>query len=57
MPSLEVIEADLRIASEILEWESGDIFGHVGARLPDGEGIACKAFRPASAKRASRRAA
>ncbi len=48
MPSLKVIEADLRIASDILEWESGDIFGHVGARLPGGEGIACKAFRPAS---------
>lgn len=49
MPSLKVIEADLRIASDILEWESGDIFGHVGARLPGGEDIACKAFRPASA--------
>lgn len=43
------LEADLRIASEILEWEFGDVFGHVGVRLPGGDGIACKAFRPASA--------
>jgi ribulose-5-phosphate 4-epimerase/fuculose-1-phosphate aldolase len=46
------LEADLRIASEILEWEMGDIFGHVGVRLPDGSGVACKAFRPASATEA-----
>ncbi|HSR55199.1 MAG TPA: class II aldolase/adducin family protein [Alphaproteobacteria bacterium] len=45
---IEQLEADLRIASEILEWETGDIYGHVGVRLPGGEGIACKAFRPAS---------
>jgi len=49
MTSLDQLEADLRIASDILEWESGDIFGHVGVRLPGGEGVACKAFRPASA--------
>jgi hypothetical protein len=41
------LETDLRLASTILEWESGDIFGHVGVRLPSGEGIACKMFRPA----------
>lgn len=46
--SLTQIEEDLGIACAILEWESGDIFGHVGTRLPDGSGIACKAFRPAS---------
>lgn len=46
--SLTQIEEDLGIACAILEWESGDIFGHVGVRLPDGSGIACKAFRPAS---------
>jgi ribulose-5-phosphate 4-epimerase/fuculose-1-phosphate aldolase len=40
------LEEDLKIASKILEWESGDIFGHVGVRLPGGEGIACKLFRP-----------
>jgi L-fuculose-phosphate aldolase len=49
MTSIGDLEADLRIASDILEWESGDIFGHVGVRLPGGEGVACKAFRPASA--------
>jgi 3,4-dihydroxyphthalate decarboxylase len=41
------LEADLKLASTILEWESGDIFGHVGVRLPSGDGIACKVFRPA----------
>lgn len=46
--SLARIEDDLGIACAILEWESGDIFGHVGVRLPDGSGVACKAFRPAS---------
>jgi ribulose-5-phosphate 4-epimerase/fuculose-1-phosphate aldolase len=49
MTDIKTLEEDLRIASQILEWESGDIFGHVGVRLPDGKGIACKAFRPASA--------
>jgi L-fuculose-phosphate aldolase len=46
--TIKTLEDDLRIASTILEWESGDIFGHVGVRLPDNAGIACKAFRPAS---------
>jgi ribulose-5-phosphate 4-epimerase/fuculose-1-phosphate aldolase len=45
-PELARLEDDLKIASKILEWESGDIFGHVGVRLPGGEGIACKLFRP-----------
>ena len=45
--ALSTLEADLKIASTILEWESGDIFGHVGVRMPGGEGIACKLFRPA----------
>lgn len=45
--SLSTLEADLKIASTILEWESGDIFGHVGVRTPDGAGVACKLFRPA----------
>lgn len=42
------LERDLRIAATILEWESGDIFGHIGVRLSGGKGVACKAFRPAS---------
>lgn len=45
--SLSTLEADLLIASTILEWEAGDIFGHVGVRMPGGEGVACKLFRPA----------
>jgi ribulose-5-phosphate 4-epimerase/fuculose-1-phosphate aldolase len=43
--TIGTLEADLKIASTILEWESGDIFGHVGVRLPGGDGIACKLFR------------
>lgn len=50
--SLAQIEEDLGIACAILEWESGDIFGHVGTRLPDGSGIAVKAFRPVSLEQA-----
>src|SRR6185437_15463678 len=45
--AVAALEADLKLASTILEWESGDIFGHVGVRLPSGDGIACKVFRPA----------
>ena len=44
------LEDDLKLASTILEWESGDIFGHVGVRLPTGEGIACKMFRPSGSE-------
>jgi ribulose-5-phosphate 4-epimerase/fuculose-1-phosphate aldolase len=47
---IATLESDLRLASTILEWEAGDIFGHVGVRLPSGEGIACKMFRPAGQK-------
>lgn len=45
MGELDVIEEDLRIASRILEWEIGDIWGHVGTRLPSGEGVTVKLFR------------
>lgn len=41
------IERDLGIAARILEWEIGDIWGHVGARLPGGRGIAVRMFRRA----------
>jgi len=46
MDSISALESDLRIASKILEWEIGDIWGHVGVRLPGGNGIAVKLFRP-----------
>lgn len=46
-PYKKVLEEDLKIASKILEWEIGDIWGHVGARLPENQGIAVKLFRPA----------
>jgi ribulose-5-phosphate 4-epimerase/fuculose-1-phosphate aldolase len=45
MDSISALESDLRIASKILEWEIGDIWGHVGVRLPDGHGVAVKLFR------------
>jgi len=32
MDSITALEGDLRIASQILEWEIGDIWGHVGVR-------------------------
>jgi ribulose-5-phosphate 4-epimerase/fuculose-1-phosphate aldolase len=39
-------EEELRIGAKILEWEIGDIWGHVGARLPGDNGIAVQMFRP-----------
>src|SRR5688500_9694781 len=38
-------EKELNIAAEILEWEIGDLWGHVGVRLPDDRGIAVRMFR------------
>jgi ribulose-5-phosphate 4-epimerase/fuculose-1-phosphate aldolase len=38
-------ETDLNIAAKILDWEIGDLWGHVGARLPDDRGIAVRMFR------------
>jgi len=45
MSEIEVLEEDLRIGSRILEWEIGDIWGHVGVRLPKNDGVAVKLFR------------
>lgn len=45
MADIDVLEEELRIASSILEWEMGDIWGHVGTRLPESETIAVKVFR------------
>jgi ribulose-5-phosphate 4-epimerase/fuculose-1-phosphate aldolase len=39
------LEQELNIAAKILEWEIGDIWGHVGVRLPDNRGIAVRLFR------------
>src|SRR4030095_7476586 len=44
--SVKMLERDLKIASSILEWEMGDMWGHVGVRLPGGEGIMVKSIRP-----------
>jgi ribulose-5-phosphate 4-epimerase/fuculose-1-phosphate aldolase len=46
--AVKILERDLKIASSILEWEMGDMWGHVGVRLPDGAGIMVKSIRPAS---------
>jgi ribulose-5-phosphate 4-epimerase/fuculose-1-phosphate aldolase len=43
--AIETVEEELRIACKILEWEIGDIWGHVGVRLPDNKGIAVQLFR------------
>jgi len=40
-------EEELRIGCKILEWEIGDIWGHVGVRLPENKGIAVQLFRRA----------
>lgn len=45
--SVKVIEQELNIAAQILEWEIGDIWGHVGCRLPGDRGIAVRMFRRA----------
>lgn len=45
MSSIDELGDDLRIASKILEWEIGDIWGHVGVRVPEDKGIAVKLFR------------
>ncbi len=44
---IKTAEAELNIACKILEWEIGDIWGHVGVRLPDDKGIAVQMFRRA----------
>lgn len=44
---IKIAERELGIACKILEWEIGDIWGHVGVRLPDNKGIAVQMFRPA----------
>lgn len=44
---IEQLEADLRLSTAMLEWEFGDIIGHVGVRLPDNKGIAVKLLRVA----------
>ena len=51
MNDVDILEGDLQTASTILEWEFGDIIGHVGVRLPDGAGIAVKLLRVAQEDR------
>ena len=46
MGKIDLLESDMRIAATILEWEMGDIWGHVGVRVPEEQTIAVKLFRP-----------
>src|ERR1043166_9356122 len=43
-------EQELKIAATILEWEIGDIWGHVGVRLPENKGVAVQMFRRAESE-------
>ena len=47
MRCIKTIEVELHISCKILEWEIGDIWGHVGVRLPENKGIAVQLFRRA----------
>ena len=50
--AIKLAEEELRVGAKILEYEMGDIWGHVGVRLPGDEGIAVQMFRrPESGKR------
>src|SRR2546428_1605208 len=49
--AIKLAEEDLRIAAKILEWEIGDIWGHVGVRLPENNGIAVQLFRRVEGKK------
>jgi L-ribulose-5-phosphate 4-epimerase len=44
--ALRRVEEELTIGAQILEWEIGDIWGHVGVRLPKNQSIAVRMFRP-----------
>jgi ribulose-5-phosphate 4-epimerase/fuculose-1-phosphate aldolase len=43
--AIKLADEELRIGAKILEWEIGDIWGHVGVRLPENKGIAVQMFR------------
>jgi len=45
MNEIDRLKQDLILASTILEWDIGDIWGHVSARLPDGKGFMLKHLR------------
>ena len=45
MGKIDLLESDMRIAATILEWEMGDIWGHVGVRVPEEQTIAVNLFR------------
>lgn len=42
---IKIAEEELKIGAKILQWEIGDLWGHVGTRLPQNQGIAVQMFR------------
>jgi len=42
---IDQLKQELILASSILEWDIGDIWGHVSVRLPDGQGFLLKHLR------------
>lgn len=49
--AIKRVEEELQIGAKILEWEIGDIWGHVGARLPENAAIAVQMFRRAESSK------
>ncbi|MEX0801712.1 MAG: class II aldolase/adducin family protein [Candidatus Binatia bacterium] len=43
--AIKMAEEELKIGARILEWEIGDLWGHVGVRLPEDRGVAVQMFR------------
>jgi ribulose-5-phosphate 4-epimerase/fuculose-1-phosphate aldolase len=43
--AIKLAETELKIGAKILEWEIGDVWGHVGVRLPENRGVAVQMFR------------
>jgi ribulose-5-phosphate 4-epimerase/fuculose-1-phosphate aldolase len=43
---IRLLEEELKIGAKILDWEIGDIWGHLGVRLPEERGIAVQMLRP-----------
>jgi ribulose-5-phosphate 4-epimerase/fuculose-1-phosphate aldolase len=43
--AIKLAETELKIGAKKLEWEIGDVWGHVGVRLPENRGVAVQMFR------------
>jgi hypothetical protein len=49
--AIKLAEEDLRVGAKILEYEMGDIWGHVGVRLPEDEASPFRCFAVPKAAR------